>query len=143
MTEYIPWGTPYEPGVSLALRPFPRGGVYTLGGLKSGSAEVVLTETANGITLQSVAVTYKNFSDDGLTFLNGYENVTSRNPTVTLNMVDWYSDLVQTGETQATKKTSENGFHLAIDVLLNNFDANGTLTTTINGIQYDQPANGT
>jgi hypothetical protein len=143
MTEDIPWGTPYEPGVTLAPRPFPPSGVYTLDGLSSGFAEVVFTETDNGLALSSVAAKYKNFSDDGLTFLNGFENVTSRNPTITLNLVDWYSNLVQTGGTQATKKTSCNGFHLAIDVLLNNFEANGTLTTTVNGTRYKQPANGT
>ncbi|KAI3321897.1 hypothetical protein HD806DRAFT_502244 [Xylariaceae sp. AK1471] len=143
MTEYIPWGTPYEPGLTLAPRLVSLGGVYTLDGLTSGSAEVVITETSNGTALSSVAVTYKNFSDDGLTFLNGFENVTSRNPSITLNHVDWYSNLVQTGETHATKKTSCNGFHLTIDVLLNIFEANGTLTTTINGTEYKQPANGT
>ncbi|KAI0490557.1 hypothetical protein F4859DRAFT_12265 [Xylaria cf. heliscus] len=143
MTENIPWGTPYEPGVSLPSPPFPPKGVYTLDGLESGYAEVVFTEIDSGAALSSVAVTYKNFSDDGLTFLNGYENVTSRYPSVTLNIVDWYSDLVQSGETQATKITSEDGFHLSIDVLLNIFEANGTLTTTINGTKYEQPANGT
>ncbi|GAP83945.2 putative saponin hydrolase precursor [Rosellinia necatrix] len=143
MVENISWGTPYEPGLLLNSRPFPPGGTYTLDGLASGSAEVVFTETANGAALTSVAVTYRNFSDDGLTFLNGYENVTSHNPSVTLNVLDWYSDLVQSGETEATKKTSDDGFHITIDVQLNNFDANGTLTTTINGTEYKQPANGT
>jgi len=143
MVENIPWGTPYKPGLTLPPRPFPAGSVYKLDGLKSGSAKVVFTEAANGGTISSVAVTYRNFSDDGRTFLNGYENVTSRNPSITLNQVDWYSDLVQTGETQATKKTSPDGFHLTIDVLLNDFEANGTLVTTINGIEYKQPANGT
>lgn len=143
MVEKIPWGTPYEPGLTLPSLTLPTDGVYTLDGLASGSAEVVLTGAADGTSLLSVAVTYTNFSDDGLTFLNGFENVTSQNPSITLNVVDWYSDLIQSGETQATKKTSVDGFHLTIDVMLNNFDANGTLTTTINGTEYKQPANGT
>ncbi|KAI0392627.1 hypothetical protein F5Y17DRAFT_351509 [Xylariaceae sp. FL0594] len=143
MVETIPWGTPYVPGTTMPSRQFIAGGVYTLDGLKSGSAKVVFTETANGAALSSVAVEYTNFSNDGCTFLNGYENVTSRNPSITLNQVDWYSDLVQTGATHATKKTSPDGFHLTIDVLLNNFEANGTLTTTIEGVEYKQPANGT
>ncbi|KAI0401315.1 hypothetical protein F4802DRAFT_601173 [Xylaria palmicola] len=143
MAEHIPWGTPYRPGISLASRPFPPAGVYTLDGLESGSAEVIFTETGNGAALSSVAVTYSNYSDDGLTFLDGYENVTTRYPSPTLNLVDWFSDLVQSGKTQATKRTSDDGFHLSINVLLNNFEANGTLTTTVNGIQYKQPANDT
>ncbi|KAI0459948.1 hypothetical protein F5B21DRAFT_511153 [Xylaria acuta] len=91
------------------VRPFPPKGAYTLDG--------------------SVAITYENFSDNGRTFLNGYENVASRYPSVTLNTVDWYSDLVQSRETQATKITSDDGFHLTIYVLINNFEANGTLAT--------------
>lgn len=39
--------------------------------------------------------------------------------------------------------TSPDGFHLAIDIITNIFNANATLTTTINGISYYQPANGT
>ncbi|KAI8633219.1 hypothetical protein F5Y19DRAFT_471486 [Xylariaceae sp. FL1651] len=112
-------------------------------GLPSGSAKAVFIETPDGSALSSVAVKYNKFSDDGLTILNGFENVRSRNPSIMLNQVDWYSDLVQTGETHSKKNTSEDGFHLTIDELLNNFEANGTLTTTINGTEYTQPANGT
>ncbi|SQD95651.1 hypothetical protein FMEAI12_3280001 [Parafrankia sp. Ea1.12] len=63
-------------------------------------------------------------------------------PALTTSKVDWFSDLTQTGATKATKKTSPDGFHLTIDVLTNIFGATGTLTTTIDGKAYRQPANG-
>jgi len=66
---------------------------------------------------------------------------------VPLDKIDWYSDLTQTeartGRVHGTKKTSPDGFHLTIDILTNIFQATGTLTTTIDGHAYTQPANGT
>ncbi|OTA60085.1 hypothetical protein K449DRAFT_435762 [Hypoxylon sp. EC38] len=143
LSDTIPWATPYEPG---HIPPPPLNipsGTYTLRGAVAGSAEVTIVSNVEATSIESVAVTYTHFSDDGLTFLDGTENVTTRNPTITLNVVDWYSDLVQSGQTNATKKTSPDGFHLSIDALTNIFDANGTLSTTVNGTLYTQPANGT
>lgn len=143
LSDTIPWATPYSPGyVPPPLLIIPSG-TYTLQGAVAGSAEVTIAANVDTTSIESVAVTYTHFSDDGLTFLDGTENVTTRNPTVTLNVVDWYSDLVQSGQTNATKKTSPDGFHLSIDALTNIFDANGTLSTTVNGTLYTQPANGT
>ncbi|KAI4859615.1 hypothetical protein F4820DRAFT_439262 [Hypoxylon rubiginosum] len=143
LSDTIPWATPYEPG-SAPSRPLSvPGGVYTLYGTVNGSAQITIVENGDATTIDTVSVAYDSFSDDGLTFLNGTESVTVRNPTVTLNEVDWYSDLVQSGQTNATKQTSPDGFHLSIDVLTNIFDANGTLSTTVNGTLYTQPANGT
>ncbi|OTB00451.1 hypothetical protein M426DRAFT_26592 [Hypoxylon sp. CI-4A] len=143
LNDTIPWATRYEPGSVPPPRLSVPVGTYTLDGAVDGSAQVTLIENGDGTGIESVAVTYDAFSDDGLTFLDGFENVTVRNPTVTLNQVDWYSDLTQSGQTDATKKTSPDGFHLSIDVLENIFMANGTLTTIINGTLYTQPANGT
>ncbi|KAI6081107.1 saponin hydrolase precursor [Hypoxylon rubiginosum] len=141
LSDTISWGTPYEPGTVPSRELFISGGVYTLYGTANGSAQVTIVE--NGDAIETVAVTYESYSDDGLTFLDGTENITVRNPTVTLNEVDWYSDLTQRGQTNATKKTSPDGFHLSIDVNTNIFNANGTLSTTVNGTLYTQPANGT
>jgi hypothetical protein len=91
----------------------------------------------------TVATSYTDFSDDGVYVLNGTENVTTRNSTPTTNHVDWYPDLVQTGCATGTKTTSADGFHLTIDVLTNIFEATGTMTTTIDGHTYHQPANRT
>ena len=64
-------------------------------------------------------------------------------PNLTMNHVDWYSDLVQSGGVNGTKKTSPDGFRLNIDVSANIFEANGTLTTVLDGEVYTQPQNGT
>ncbi|KAI2785536.1 hypothetical protein F4815DRAFT_490609 [Daldinia loculata] len=125
LNDTIPWATPYEPGYVPPV-------MYIMDGAVAGSAHITIVADTNLTIVKSVAVKYDNFSDDGLTFLDGTENVTTRNPTITLNLVDWYSDLVQTGQTNATKVTSPDGFHLSIDAFTNIFDANGTLSTTIN-----------
>ncbi|KAJ9659742.1 hypothetical protein H2198_002990 [Neophaeococcomyces mojaviensis] len=141
--DNIPWATPYVPGSSAPDRLTAPKGIYTLYGKFSGTAEVSLPQAINGEGVGTVAVRYDNFSDDGTLVLNGYENVTSRSPSITVIELDWHSDIVQTGDVQGTKKTSPDGFHLRIDYLRNIFDANGTLTTILDGKQYLQPANGT
>ncbi|KAH8652620.1 hypothetical protein BGZ60DRAFT_387669 [Tricladium varicosporioides] len=144
--DAIPWATPFPPGASLPSTPGIPAGNYTLRGRASGVAEVQLVADPLGLAKYgTVAINYTNFSDDSNHVLNGYEQVTTILTTSQpwLNKLDWYSDLVQTGIVQATKKTSVNGFHLMIDAALNVFNANGTLTTTINGVVYSQPANGT
>nr|BFE32976.1 hypothetical protein GCM10010200_052270 [Actinomadura rugatobispora] len=146
ISDTVPWGTPYVPGSPTPARPYPPQGTYTLKGKKSGSAKVTITENAGRTIISTVAVSYTNYSDDGARILNGTEKVGVQNPTPTLNKVDWYSDLVQTGRdgrVHGTKKSSPDGFHLTIDVLTNFFQATGTLTTTLDGRAYTQPANDT
>lgn len=142
-SDTVPWGTPYVPGSATPARPYPPQGHYTLVGKRSGSAAVTITENTDHTAISTVSVAYRNYSDDGAHILNGTESVTTTNPSPTLNKLDWYSDLIQTGQDHGTKKTSPDGFHLTIDVLTNIFQATGTLTTTINGTTYRQPANGT
>ncbi|KAK2739426.1 hypothetical protein FQN55_009499 [Onygenales sp. PD_40] len=93
-------------------------------------------------SVRNVAVKYNNLSDDGVNFLNGAEEVTGANPSLTLNHIDWYSTLERTGTSISTKTSGPSGFHLDIDVLENIFNANGTLTTIIDGVVYRQPLNG-
>ncbi len=143
IADTVPWGVPYEVGTPPPARPYIPQGTYTLKGDKFGSAQVTITENAARTAISTVAVSYTNYSDDGYHVLNGTESVTTNNPSPTLNKIDWYSDLVQTGCVDATKKTSPDGFHLTIDVLRNQFNATGTLTTTVDGHTYTQPANGT
>ncbi|KAF2008741.1 hypothetical protein BU24DRAFT_415490 [Aaosphaeria arxii CBS 175.79] len=142
--DKLPWATPFPPGSvppessSNSIQP----GNYTLKGKFSGVATVQLIGDGG---IDTVAVDYTNFSDDGKHFIDGWENVTRTilYPNVWNNKIDWYSDLVQSGAVNATKKTGLGGFHLEIDAVLNIFNANGTLTTTIDGVEYKQPANGT
>jgi hypothetical protein len=140
VSDRIPWGTPYVPGAfPTAPNSLPSGN-YTLYGQKSGYAKVQLANDAQGV-LSTVGLTYFNYSDDGRNYLSGSEQTTASSLTATMQKVDWYSNLTSTGEVEGTKITGPGGFHLAIDFLVNEFMANGTLTTTINGVSYEQPLN--
>lgn len=144
--DHLPWATPFPLGSS-----FPKdsqklvAGSYILEGRISGNAVVELTSsTSQSEGYDTVAVNYTNYADVEGYVLNGWEKVKSTilypNPWDTL--VDWYSDIEQTGVITATKETSPGGFHLQIDAVANIFNATGFLKTTINGIVYEQPANG-
>lgn len=141
--ETIPWATKYVPGGEPLTRPFPAPGNYTLAGRSAGFANVTLEANEEGSALTAVSVSYTDFSDDGENVLNGYEKVVVVDASLTLISVDWYSDLTETGPNNGTKRTSEDGFQLTIDILVNEFEANGTMTTTVNGKEYLQPQNGT
>ena len=135
VSDVVPWGTPYVPGGYLPSAMAIPAGNYTLDGKVCGCAHVTLDGT-------TVAVAYDNFSDDGLNIIHGAEKVTVTS-TGSLQHVDWYSNMTSTGDQYSTKLTSEGGFHLFIDLLVNLFEANGTLTTTVDGVVFKQPANGT
>ncbi|UPK92193.1 hypothetical protein LCI18_003128 [Fusarium solani-melongenae] len=131
-SDTVPWGIPYVPGSKDVARP-----------RHSGYAKVQLQDSSAG-SLSSVSVKYFKFSDDGKFVLNGTESVKTTSGSATLTLIDWRSGLVQrVGGVVNTKKTSPGGFQLSIDVLTNIFNANGTLTTTVDGKTYHQPANGT
>jgi hypothetical protein len=119
-------------------------GSYTLLGKHSGIAKTRIVKDLLLDMIKMVSVEYSNFSDDGKHYLHGHEAVTlelsASDPW--LNHIDWYSDILQTGATNASKKTSPDGFHLTINALENIFEANGTLTTILNGVVYKQPLNG-
>ncbi|KAF7549512.1 hypothetical protein G7Z17_g6336 [Cylindrodendrum hubeiense] len=142
-SDEIPWGRPYVPGSLVTGSPDVAAGKFTLKGKVAGHASVNLINKAGTTLIGTVAVTYHGYSDDGKAFINGWENVTAQSISATVNRVHWFSNLVQTRRDGylATKKTSPNGFHLQLDVLRNFFNANGTLTTTINGVVYRQPLN--
>ncbi|GIC84239.1 TolB family protein [Aspergillus udagawae] len=143
--DKIPWATPFPPGATIPARYQVPAGNYTLFGKTTGLAHVRLTAYPGLGGLKAVDVNYTNYSDDGQHFIHGYESVTltlsTSNPW--LNKLDWYSGLTQTGAVNASKLTGPGGFHLSIDALTNILEANGTLTTTIDGVIYTQPANGT
>lgn len=142
--ETIPWGVPYVPG-SDSAGPAPPAGEYILQGKNSGFAEVSLMAPANSTAINHVIVVYHDFSDVAGRFINGWENITSSSSSLYVTRLEWYSDMVQTGDDGylATKQTSEGGFQIEIDIMRNYLNANGTLATTINGVEYVQPQNGT
>ncbi|WYZ35202.1 hypothetical protein EsH8_I_001478 [Colletotrichum jinshuiense] len=143
LSDTIPWATPYTPGSQVSARPFPTSGNFTLKGKFGGWANVVITPNSKGDLPGMVAVEYHDFSDDGVNVLRGAEKIAGMNPHPTLEQITWFSDLVQTGPNNGTKKSSPDGFHLSIDIMTNIFQANGTLITTVNGKEWLQPANGT
>jgi hypothetical protein len=143
IADTIAWGTPYIPGSAAPVRALIPAGTYTLRGLIWGTAQVVVTHTADDLNIDTVSVTYHNYSDDLVHFLNGTESVRGSRPNPLTTVVDWYSNLFQNGIDTGTKLTSADGFHLNINILTNLFNATGTLTTTIDGQVFTQPANGT
>ncbi len=139
--DIIPWGTLYEPGSSQpAGKPLPEG-TFTLKGAVSGSATVVLMYRPGTTSINFVGVSYHNFTDDGLHFISGNENVTLSGSGMVLHL-DWYSEMYQSGAVTATKLTGPDGFHITIDELAPIFEANGTLVTTVDGVAWTQPGNG-
>jgi hypothetical protein len=144
----IPWATPFPHGAKLPSLPTLEPGDYTLYGKISGYAEVrLIGDTAHPQTgfIKRVAVNYTDYSNDGEYVINGHEDVelTVLFPNVWDQKLDWYSDISQTGSANGSKKTGPGGFHMRIDVMKNILEANGTLTTTVNGVDFHQPANGT
>ncbi|KAM5343674.1 hypothetical protein ACJ41O_012211 [Fusarium nematophilum] len=140
--DFLPWAKPFPPGTDYPQGGSLQAGDYELHGKAFGVAHVSLIGEPR---IHTVAVDYSDYSDDGDHILNGFENVTVTIPGSDPweNHIDWYSDIVQTGVVSATKKTSEDGFHLDINAVTNIFNANGTLITVIDGKEYTQPANGT
>ncbi|KAG8165534.1 hypothetical protein KVR01_004086 [Diaporthe batatas] len=144
--DEIPWATPFPPGSTVPDQFTLAEGNYTLQGRVSGSADVSVTASLSKVSgVGSVSVNYTDFSDDGDHIIDGHEdvslNIDPSNPWT--NEVNWVSDIVQTGVVNGTKITSPGGFHLVIDAQLNVFNASGMLTTTLDGVVYNQPANGT
>lgn len=142
VSDTVPWGEPYVPGNGAPTAPSVPFGNYTLTGQVSGHADVTLTANDAGTALEIVEATYHNYSDDGLNFIAGNERVTALYPNVTLIHVDWVSNLSSSGISNSTKITGPGGFHFDVDVQLNKFYANGTLTTTVDSVVYRQPENG-
>ncbi|CAG7931238.1 unnamed protein product [Penicillium olsonii] len=141
--DMIPWAMSFGPGDMPPAMHFVPGGNYTLHGKAGGFANVTfVNDELLGIP-KTVSVDYTEYSDDGRHYINGYESVTLTVPKESpwSNHLDWVSDIVQTGLVHAVKKTGPGGFHMSINALENIFVANGTLTTTIDGVVYHQPLN--
>jgi hypothetical protein len=143
ISDNVPWGIPYAPGQAFpAATPYLPAGTYTLAGKLHGSATVVVTASATQDT--SIGVTYARFSDRPGYTINGTESVQLSGGSPFTASVTWHSDLRLSGRHTGTKVTSPDGFTLGPSVLLqNNFQPTGTMTTTIDGQVYVQPANGT
>jgi hypothetical protein len=144
VSDTVPWGTVIDPGVPNPLRYHVPAGNYTLKGKVIGSASVHISENTNKTAISAVSVSYTNYSDDGIHIINGTESVSGHANGLTGQVLQWDSNLTLSGCQTGTKVTSEpGGFNLSIDLTDPIFTATGTLTTTIDGHEYTQPANGT
>ncbi|MFJ3802488.1 hypothetical protein ACIPSJ_40210 [Streptomyces sp. NPDC090088] len=146
------WGLPYTGDTTPPQAKPIATGTYTLPGRHSGSATVTITDDSTGSLLLAVSATYHAFSDNGTDVINGTEQVTrgsnaslgcTAGTATALSCVTWTEDLTLSGRHTGTKRTGPGGFTLGPSVLIgNDFQAVGTLTTTIDGTTYAQPANG-
>jgi hypothetical protein len=139
------WAIPYTYNVTPLPgpgSPIPTG-MYVIVGKVRGSASVQITSSSTAF--ERIAATFNNYSDDGIHVINGTESVQKDpSPPALPLSVTWHDNLALSGQRTGTKMTSEpGGFTLDFRVLnSNNFQAQGTMTTTINGVSYFQPANG-
>ncbi|WP_280508417.1 hypothetical protein [Nocardia flavorosea] len=136
------WGVEYHPGDPLPPRPHLPAGTYTMRGADQGSAEVVITENPDKTMITGISVTYTDYSDRDGIVVDGTESV-HRKGDIGFEPLTWHSDLTISGTYTGTRRTSEpGGFTLLPATIRNDFEATGTMTTTLDGHTYTQPANG-
>lgn len=141
-SDHIPWAVPYTPGMIIPTIPGPKAGVYTLKGSVHGSAQVVIKANLAGTGIQEVDVQLCNYSDHKSGVINGFQNISAVTQHVTLTNLDWYANISRVGDESATQITGEGGFHMSVDAFTNEFEATGTLITTVENTTYVQPLNG-
>jgi hypothetical protein len=73
---------------------------------------------------------------------NATQSVTEDIEQMTMDKLEWRSDLTWTGDYEGSQITSPDGFVLSIDAMKNVFQANGTLETVVDGVEHSQPGNG-
>ena len=144
MEDIVPWGIPYHSGDPL---PPSRGilpaGEYVLKGQK-GSADVIVTDGPSRFRpgereVVSVAVTYHNYSPDGVNFVDGTESGT-RSGGFGAAILTWHSDLSFSGLHAGSRVTSEpGGFVVKSSPILGGNSTTGSMTTTLDGWVYKSP----
>jgi hypothetical protein len=147
VSDEIPWGTPYTPGDPLPpVRPEVPAGTYTLDG-RRGSAQVVITHGPSPFNpghtaVVGVRVTYRNYSADGVNFVNGTEEGIKQQGGSTTSYT-WHADLRLSGLHTGTRTTSEpGGFVVTSPGLAAPPTISGTLTTTLDGLTFTSPVTG-
>jgi hypothetical protein len=153
--DTVPWAIPYVPGATIPnLAHLPQG-VYTLAGQSSGSATVQITVDPAENVITKVQVSYVNYSDDGVTKLNGQESTANTSLQLLTQYILWTSSLTQTGYSASSvigngtltyfvnrKTTSPGGLNVVLSLVNPIFEATGTLSSLVNGVLYTQPGNG-
>jgi hypothetical protein len=90
----------------------------------------------------AIRVSYTDFSDKRGYVINGTESA-SLLVDSPFSPLTWNENLTLSGRHAGSKVTSPGGFTLSPLILENIFQATGTMATTIDGITYPQPGNGT
>jgi hypothetical protein len=142
ISDVVPWGTPYSPGDPVPARAHLPVGTYVLDGTRSGSASAQIGVDNTTGSVDSVSVTYSNFSDDGFHVINGTESVSGGGGII--QHVLFHENLRLSGKQTGSKVTSEpGGYDLTISAVDNIIMLTGSLKTIIDGHKYSQPAPGT
>ncbi|KAJ4254503.1 hypothetical protein NW762_010102 [Fusarium torreyae] len=121
-----------------------KAGDYTLNKNVAGKTEVSLVADDIGRITNMIA-NFSDYSDYKEYVVKVHQNITnSLDPDNSwINDIHWYSDLVGTGAQKATKKTTKAGYHLQIEIIVNDFQAERKPITTVDGVSYEPPTNGT
>jgi hypothetical protein len=139
------WATPFVPGEPDPIRPVLPAGTYTLPGPDGGAATVTIELNTAGNAVQAVGVEYRDYAN-GCRVFDGHERVRRLPVGGFTPPVEWDSDIAMSGCETGTKVTHAPGGEqgpMTMSTAGNDFQAEGTLTTTIDGHEYRQPANGT
>jgi hypothetical protein len=144
VSNNVPWGVPYAPGSAVPNRTLLPSGKYTLKGVRGSANVTVVDNPSNASLLSSISVSYSNYSLDGKNSINGTQSTAltgSSNPLDTTQT--FHDDLSASGQNKGTEVTSEpGGYTIAPTASLvhGTYEPTGTLTTTLNGKVYSQPA---
>jgi hypothetical protein len=126
ISDNVPWGIPYFPGNPLPARSYIPGGTYTLPGKVYGSATAVITQNATQTGIDSIEVTFTNYSDDGINVVNGSSSRTASGI--------YHENLTLSGGHTGNRVTTEPG-----GWVFSGATRAGTLSTTIDGVTYTSP----
>src|SRR6185437_6147317 len=103
-------------------------GTYVLHGSTSGTASVQIGVDNSTDSVDSVSVSYRNFSDDGFHVINGSESAAGGGGI--LQHVLFHENLKLSGKQTGSKVTSEpGGYDLTISAVDNIIMSTGSLTT--------------
>lgn len=140
----VPWGTPWHAGDANPIRPTVPSGVYTLDSLiegETGSATVQVTTTPDGRFVLDVVTVYRDFTMDGVHYVNGTEAITNEGGNA--GPVTWHSNLVVTdadGDFVGSRLTSPGGFTVTVlNAFVGEIAYAGYMTSVIDGETYHPP----
>lgn len=144
VSDAVPWGTPYPAGSTAPSRALIPTGLYTLRGVRGTAIVKVVDNPSNSATVASISVSYFNYSLDGVDFINGTQSTTLTSSPNPLDVQQtFHENLRLSGGHTGREVTSEpNGYSIAptSSIYYGTYEPTGTLTTTLDGVMYKQPA---